>query len=111
MSKNTEEALLQKQIIDYLNYKNIFFYRNNTGAIKSEYNGKIRFFRFGAVGSTDLIAVIAGQYIGIECKGKNGVQSKNQKEFQERLEAAGGIYILAHSLDDIANWPNINLKV
>jgi hypothetical protein len=43
--------------------------------------------------------VIAGQYVGIECKAPKGRQSENQKEFQEQLEAAGGRYVLAFSLD------------
>ena len=39
--------------------------------------------------------------MGIEVKGTKGKQSDNQKDFQRRLEAAGGRCILAYSLDDV----------
>lgn len=42
------------------------------------------------------------QYVGIKCKATKGRQSENQKEFQSQLEAAGGKYILAFSIDDVA---------
>jgi hypothetical protein len=45
--------------------------------------------------------VIGGQYVGIEVKAPKGKQSEHQKEFQEALEAAGGRYVLAYSLDDV----------
>lgn len=32
----------------------------------------------------------------------NGKQNENQIEFQRELEKAGGMYIVAHSLDDVA---------
>jgi hypothetical protein len=59
------------------------------------------FYRFGALGSPDIICVIDGQYVGIEVKGPKGKQSAHQKEFQKKLEAAGGKYILAYSLEDV----------
>jgi hypothetical protein len=45
--------------------------------------------------------VINGQYVGVEVKAAKGKQSDNQKEFQKKLEDAGGKYILAYSLDDL----------
>jgi len=45
--------------------------------------------------------VIAGQYVGIEVKAPKGKQSENQQESQRQLEAAGGKYILAYSIDDV----------
>ena len=66
-----------------------------------DYKGKHWFMRFGAVGSPDIICVIAGQFVGIEVKGPTGEQSDHQKEFQKNLEAAGGKYILAYDLDHI----------
>lgn len=68
----------------------IMHWRNNTGAVKVEK----RFIRYGCKGSPDIIAVHEGRFIGIECKGTGGVQQPSQKAFQERLEAAGGLYLL-----------------
>ena len=79
-------------------WKRIFHYRNNSGAFKRD-DG--HFYRFGAVGSPDIECIIAGQYVGIEVKESKGRQSDNQKEFQRQLEAAGGKYILAFSIDGV----------
>jgi hypothetical protein len=92
------ESDIQRQILEYLALKRIFHYRNNSSAFKDSNN---HFYRFGALGSPDIICVIDGQYVGIEVKAPKGKQSDHQKEFQRKLEAAGGKYILAYSLDEI----------
>jgi hypothetical protein len=92
------ESDVQRQILDYLVLKRIFHYRNNSGAFDNGHGG---FYRFGAPGSPDIICVIGGQYVGIEVKAKKGRQSEHQKDFQKRLETAGGKYVLAYSLDDV----------
>jgi hypothetical protein len=98
--KATEHST-QSAILDYLTLVGVFHYRNNSGAMAGEYKGKKWFMRFGAVGSPDIVAVVDGRYIGIEVKGTGGKQSEAQKQFQEKLEKAGGRYILAYSLEDI----------
>lgn len=82
----------------YLTLKKVFHYRNNSGAMKVREGG---FIRFGAVGSPDIIAVVDGRYVGIECKMGSGRQSPAQKEFQQALEQAGGQYFLVRSIDDL----------
>lgn len=99
---STEKAT-QKACIDYLEAKGIFHYRNNSGAVVSEYKGKQRFMRFGASGSPDIIAVINGRYIGFEIKDIKGKQSENQILFQESLEKAGGAYHLIKTIDEFLN--------
>jgi hypothetical protein len=96
-----KEHDLQNLILDYLSAKRIFHYRNNSGAMAKEYNGKKYFMRFGCPGSPDIVCVINGQYIGIEVKGEKGKQNDNQKDFQEELEDSGGKYILAYCLEDV----------
>ena len=93
-----KESDLQKQILDYLAWKRIFHYRNNSGAFV---DSQKHFYRLGALGSPDIICVIGGQYVGIEVKAPNGKPSDHQKEFQKQLEAAGGRYVLAYSLEDV----------
>jgi hypothetical protein len=66
-----------------------------------EHKGKKWFVRFGAVGAPDIICVINGQYVGIEVKAPKGKQSEHQKAFQQALEAAGGRYVLAYSLEEV----------
>lgn len=99
-----KETDLQRSIIEYLTTKRIFWYRNNTGAVRMGEGGSGRFLRFGSIGSPDIVAVHEGLYIGIEVKGSDGKQSYEQKGFQEKLEIAGGIYILAYSMEDVINY-------
>jgi|SRR5580692_5885864 hypothetical protein len=100
-----KESEIQKAILEWLAWKHVFHYRNNSGAFvfPETATSKRRFFKAGAVGAPDIVCVVNGQYVGIEVKAPRGRQSENQKEFQEKLEAAGGKYILAYSMDDVAS--------
>jgi hypothetical protein len=44
------------------------------------------------------------QFVGLEIKRPGGKQSEHQISFQKRLEAAGGKYTLAYSLDDVIEF-------
>jgi len=88
----------QKSIIAWLTAKRMFFYRQNTGTFATEAGG---YYRFGTVGAPDIVLICAGIYVGIECKSSSGRQSPAQKDFQERLEKVGGVYILARSMDEV----------
>lgn len=92
------ESAIQAQIIQYLSLKGIFHYRNNSGGFKDANN---HFYRFGAVGSPDIICVVEGRFVGIEVKAPGGKQSDHQISFQKRLEGAGGRYVLVYSLDEL----------
>jgi hypothetical protein len=98
MKIKLKEKDTQKTILKYLEAKRIFHYRNNSGALKTEKGG---FVRFGATGSPDIICVINGQFVGIEVKSTGGVHSKGQIKFQKALVDAGGCYILAHTPEDV----------
>ena len=97
MKKNKEEAELQNSIMEWLDLHKVFHWRNNTGALKTEN----RFIKFGYKGSPDIICVYGGQFIGIECKSPKGKQNENQKEFQKKLEKAGGTYLLVKNIDTV----------
>jgi hypothetical protein len=68
-----------------------FHYRNNSGGLGGERQGREVVCRFGALGSPDIICVVDGRYVGIEVKQPKGRQSDHQKEFQKNLEEAGEI--------------------
>ncbi|SRR5260221_6482461 len=101
MKLKIKEKDLQRAILDYLTLKKIFHYRNNSGAFV---DSNKHMYRFGAVGSPDIVCVIDGMYVGIEVKGTGGRQSDNQKEFELRLQAAGGEYILAYTIEDVQKF-------
>jgi hypothetical protein len=102
----SKESEIQKAILEWLAYKRICHWRNNSGAMVSEYKGKRRFMRFGKVGSPDIFAVKDGVCYGIEVKRPGGKQSDAQREFQARLEAAGGRYLLVYSIEDVEKGIN-----
>lgn len=81
----------------------IFCFRNNSGAFAAQYKEKVHFVQFGLKGSSDIIAIVNGIFVGIEVKGPKGKQSEYQGAFQKNVEDAGGIYILAFSWEDVIN--------
>ena len=97
------ETQLVKQILEFLQYKPGKFWRMNTGATKFQSKGKDYFVRFGVPGQADITGIIDGKRIELEIKIPGGVQSDNQKQFQQMIEDNGGVYILAYSLDDVVN--------
>ena len=82
------ETAIRKQIQDYLRWTGWFVYYNLAGL--GSYPGL-----------SDLVAVRGGRVVHIEVKTPKGVQSDKQKRFQRKLEAAGGEYILARSVEDV----------
>lgn len=92
------EQDIQSAICQWLSYKRIFHYRNNTGAFKTERGG---FIRYGTPGSPDIVCCYKGRFIAIEVKSKAGRQSPSQLQFQENLENAGGYYFIARSIKDV----------
>lgn len=106
LSPAAKEKDIQRACLDWLAAKRYFFYRQNTGAVKTPEG---RFFRFGANGSPDIVVVRKGQYVGIEVKGPKGKQSEAQVAFQKDLEAAGGKYLLVHSIEELIQTLDRNL--
>lgn len=92
------ETAVVKSCLQYLQMKGIFSFRMNTGAFKTELG---HFVRFGAKGAPDIIAVIRGRFVGIECKFNKGRQSPDQKLFQDELEKAKGLYWLVYSVEEL----------
>lgn len=93
------EKHIQKAILDYLSYKNIFHYRQNSGAFKTESGGYMR--TASVSGLPDIVAIKDGIYIGLEVKTATGRQSKEQKDIESKITAAGGLYLVVRSLDDV----------
>jgi hypothetical protein len=58
----------------------------------------------GTNGTSDLKAVIKGQMIAIEIKFGKDRQSEAQKDYQEKIEKSGGIYLIVKDLDVFYDW-------
>lgn len=106
----------QKAILDYLAAKRILAFRMNTGAMKAEYKGKMRFMRFGVPGTADVLAFPKAAWnpetratldywntlpVWIEVKDLKGKQTEVQKSFEALVVMHGHRYILARSLEDV----------
>lgn len=71
--------------------------RTNAGLFVSETGHTV----LGAkAGTSDLTCCFAGQFVAIEVKATTA-QSEAQQRYQARVEALGGLYILARSVDDV----------
>lgn len=58
----------------------------------------------GTKGTADISAIIAGKSVKIEVKIGSDRQSTAQKEYQQQVEQAGGVYIVARTFEDFYNW-------
>jgi hypothetical protein len=98
------EQDLVRACLQYLEIKKnrgeLMYWRNNTGAIVSEYKGKKRFMKFGAKGSPDIFVLKDGILIGVECK-YSTKQSDDQKSFQKEMEKNGGKYLLVYEIEEL----------
>ena len=56
---------------------------------------------YAKIGDPDMVVCYKGRYIAIEAKTPVGRQSNWQKLRQEQITAAGGLYILARSVEDV----------
>jgi hypothetical protein len=55
-------------------------------------------------GSADISATIRGRSVKIEVKVGKDRQSEAQKRYQESIERAGGVYIIARDFDTFVEW-------
>ena len=56
-------------------------------------------------GTADISATIKGRSVKIEIKQKDK-QSEAQKQYQQAIENAGGVYIIVRNFDDFVIWYN-----
>lgn len=109
--ETVRESDLQKLILDWLAVHRIFHYRNNTGAMFGQHKGKRWGVRFGKKGAPDIVAVVKGQYVGIECKGARGCLSNEQAQFGTDLEKAGGRYLVIWELQELIEALTATIEV
>jgi len=76
-------------------------FNRNIGSLKRVYSSSQR-------GTSDLKAIINGQFIAIEikCQATNDKQSDYQKEYQKQVENSGGVYLIAFTFQQFYDWFN-----
>jgi hypothetical protein len=58
----------------------------------------------GTKGTADISATINGKSVKIEVKYGRDVQSDAQKQYQQKIETAKGIYYIARDFDSFVEW-------
>ena len=101
------ETDLKNAILDYLGYKNIYCWLNNT---MGNYNPKTNSYYKNprlTKGVADIIGLLpSGQLLAIECKFGKNKQSEAQKEFQTQVVANNGVYLLIYNLEEVEEYFN-----
>ena len=95
----TPEQIIQTQILDYLRTLHFFCWRNNTRCLRV--GGRL--MQFGKVGSADILGILkpSGRFLAIEVKKPGEKPSDEQIAFLWAIRDAGGVAIVAYSLDDV----------
>lgn len=94
------ETATQRQILAALSaLPECLVWRNETGLVAWP-NAPHKRFRIGTPGSPDIVGVYKGRAIGVEVKSARGRQSRQQCRFKQQWEKAGGVYVIARSVDD-----------
>lgn len=102
MKLKISEKEIQHLILQYLQLRKIFCWRNNTGAFGAEYNGKKRFIRTGLVGSGDIIGLTpSGRFFSIEVKVPGRPPTFEQIQFMNAVKHNNGIAFVATCLEDV----------
>lgn len=113
MYKDSTANGLTKAICDYINLHGYQAERINTMGVAREKKttaGKVIGVTWTkgttTAGSADISATIRGRSVKIEVKIGKDRQSEAQKRYQENIERAGGIYIIAKDFDSFVEWYN-----
>jgi len=61
-------------------------------------------------GVSDLLCCFQGRFVAIEVKRSGGRLSPEQERFLERVRAAGGLGIVAYSVDDVIDGLNVRSR-
>ena len=100
-----KETDLRNQILDWLMYRNIYAWLNNTAGTYSKRTKS--YFKNPRLkkGVADILGILPnGKLFAIECKVGKNKQDDNQKIFQKDIEANNGIYILAYNLEEVEKY-------
>ena len=94
------ESAILSACLKWLWANGVFCWRNNTGAYRPEGSG--RFIRFGKKGSADIIGVNPhGRFVAVETKRKGKKLETHQEQFKQMIQEKFGVFVLAHSIDDL----------
>lgn len=80
----------------------VVLWRNNIGHAVMHGGGRVT-FGVGGPGGSDLIGMFRGRFLAVEVKTPTGRQSPTQRQFQQLVEARGGVYLMPRSVQHMMN--------
>ena len=85
----TPEGKIKRKVVEVLKAHDVwYFFPGNNG--------------FGKSGIPDIIAIVGGRFVGIECKADPKKQpTELQRRCGEDIQRAGGIWLLVRCVEDI----------
>lgn len=98
-----------RQILYYLQCRNIKAWRNQSGMIAIPQAGRrTRVIRMGMPGLSDISGILTVRGIGvticIEAKSQSGRQRDTQKTFQDEVERVGAFYCVVREIEDLERF-------
>ena len=97
------EKEIVNAIIEYLQYKKIYCWRNqSTGVYDVKNQAFRRLPKYALNGVSDILGILPnGTFLAIEVKTKTGVASQNQKDFIQEIKKRKGVAFIARSIDEV----------
>lgn len=103
-----KETDVQASIIQYLNFRGIFAWRNNTIGVWDAKRKRYRTNPHTMKGVSDIIGILEnGKFLAIECKSETGTLSREQKDFIDNINRHGGHAICARSVEDVRQFLDV----
>lgn len=83
-------------------------WRQNTGGMMKEYQGRTSHIRFCPKGVSDIVGICRdGQWLAIECKRPGEKPTPEQAAFMESIRLMGGVAMISHGAQDIFDRKNL----
>jgi len=97
------EADIQTMILDHLNRSGVFAFRVNSAGIYDSRSGVYRRpSKYFMKGCSDVLGCLPdGRMLAIECKAIKGRLSMEQSAFISKIQAQGGLAMVARSVEDV----------
>lgn len=96
----TTESAVLRACLDWLTLHCVCHWRSNNTGVYDPARKRFRSFT-GMKGVADILCVVNGRLVCVECKSPTGKQSDDQRAFQALIENAGGAYLLARGVGDL----------
>jgi hypothetical protein len=91
----TPESRVLAGCLRYLQVRGIYHWRNSVGSVQIRPG---QWYRFGKIGSSDILAVLpGGKILAVEVKAAHGRLSPEQQQFLADIKALGGLALCVKS--------------